>query len=181
MVEHRDDTVDAAVNPSAARLRGGFAGTRPVTLFVGAAVAVIWDIIAFVHLFHFTFPGVSLGFWWPWALVLGAAIALGWTNRPGRSTPWWLWALLGIGIVAIAGATEATALSLWVALAIAAWPNEGRPWWIALGVLEAIHALAQWGLFMSWAHLSTSITMGILWGTGLGMLVSARGSNWQSA
>lgn len=181
MATNSSDSVGSELGVAMVGLRGGFATTRPVALYVGAVVAVIWDVVAFVHLFHFSFIGASLGFWWPWAWLLMATIAVGWSNRDGRVIPWWLWVLFGIGILAVAGAAMDTGLSIWAALAIAVWPRRGHPWWVALGVLALIHALAQWGLLMTQWHLSIAITMDILWVTGLGMLVSARGSNWRSA
>lgn len=181
MLADRDRAVDSGLTLSAAGLRGGFARSRPVALYVATMVAVLWDVFAFVHLFHVQFFGGSIGFWSPWAWLLLATGLLAWSNRHGRAAPWWTWALLGIGILAVAGATENTALSIWAALAIAVWPREGHPWWIALGVLAAIHVAAQWGLFLTWWHLPTFVTLDMLWVTGLGMLVSVRGSNWRSA
>ncbi len=51
---NRDRSVDSGAHPSTGGLRGGFANTRPMVLYVGTAVAVVWDIVAFVHLFHFS-------------------------------------------------------------------------------------------------------------------------------
>ena len=178
---NRDGSVDSRSHTSTAGLRGGFASTRPAALYVGTAVAVVWDVVAFVHLFHAPLVGEGVGFWWPWAWLLLATVPLGLSNKSGRATPWWTWALLGIGVLAVASATKGIALSIWAALAIVVWPDQGRPWWLVFGGLAIIHALAQWGLFLTWWHLPTIITIAITWVTGLGMLVSVRGSNWRSA
>jgi len=176
----RDGSVKSELNPVSAGLRGGFANTRPRGLYVGTAAAVIWDVVAFVHLFHVAFPGTSVSFWWPWAWLFLATITVGWSRRYGHPTPWWAWALLGIGVLTVAATTEGTALSIWGALALAVWPRQGHPWWSALGGLAILHAVIQWGLLMTVWHLPTFISIDFLWVTGLGMLVSARGSNWHS-
>ncbi len=81
---NRDRFVDSGSNPSTGGLWGGFASTRPMVLYVGTAMAVAWDIVAFVHLFHVSLSGASVNFWWPWALLLLATILLGWSNWHGR-------------------------------------------------------------------------------------------------
>ena len=129
IMANRDRSVNSGSNPSTGGLRGGFANTRPMVLYVGTAVAVAWDIVTFVHLFHFSLSGVSVSFWWPWVWLLLATILLGWSNWHGRMTPWWAWALLGIGVFAVAATTEGTALSIWGALILAVWPRHGHPWW----------------------------------------------------
>ncbi len=184
IMANRDRFVDLGSNPSTGGLRGGFANTRPMVLYVGTAVAVVWDIVAFVHVFHFSLSGASVSFWWPWAWLLLTTIVLGWLNWRGRTTPWWAWALLGIGVFTVAATTEGTALSIWGALTLAVWPKHGHPWWSVLGGLAIIHAVIQWGLLLSVWHLPllpTFINIDLMWATGLGMLISARGSNWHTA
>lgn len=178
---NQDRFVDSESNPSAGGLQGGFANTRPMVLYVGTTVAVVWDIVAFVHLFHFSLSDASISFWWPWAWLLLATILLGWSNWHGRTTPWWAWALLGIGVLVVASTTEGTALSIWGALTLAVWPRQGHSWWGTLGGLAIIHAVIQWGLLLAVWHLPIFISIDLMWATGLGMLISARGSNWHRA
>lgn len=176
----RDSIEHGEENPFIPGLRGGFTQTPPWGLYVGTALAVIWDMMAFVHWFHVSFPGSSANVWWPLAWLFLALIVVGWSRGTKVSTPWWAWALLGIGVLAVSAATDGTALSLWGALVIAVWPRQGHPWWIALAGLAMLHALIQWGFLMSAWHLPTFVSLGLLWVTGLGLLVSARGSNWHT-
>jgi len=183
MARH-DGASNSALRSHHTGLRGGFAQTRPRVLYVGTALAVIWDLVAFVHLFHLAVPvlgaSANLWWWWPWAWLLLALGMAGWTSRNSRPTPWWAWSALGIGVLTVASATDGTALSIWGAMAIAVWPRQGHPWWMALGGLALLHALIQWGLLMTAWHFPTFISLDLLWVIGLGMLVSVRGSNWNA-
>lgn len=168
-------------NRFSGRFAGGFAVTRPAGLYLAAAVAVGWDIAAFTHLFHITLGHASVTLWWPFVWLFAAIMVTGRINQLGSATPWWAWVMLGIGILAVASDGGGMALSVWMSLAIVVWPDKGRPWWGLLVIFAMIHALAQWGLLLTWVHLPTFVTLAVWWITGLGMLFSVRGSNWRES
>ncbi len=152
----------------------------PTALYIGTAVAAVWDAVAFNHLFHIH-AQIPWVIWWPWAWLFLATVLVGLRNRRGGSRALWACAVLGFGIPAVGFYSDATSLSFFTALGLVAYTSRGRPWWIPLAALATLHALAQWAMGSLWWHASPAIALVTVWVSGIGIIVSTRGSGFRSA